>query len=145
MFSLVIDDGVEGRGHRTNLFLEDITHVSCGTASHPIGVVAVFDLCQKTGDAKPGRSGGRAAPKKVAKKPAGKAVTKTTTKVPVKAGTTTKKIIKSKRPEGMPEGCVSMSTKTSKKISGGKTTETVTKEYKMADGSTRTETITKTY
>ena len=51
ILELIIDDNVSDREHRHNFFLEDITHVACGTASHRLGTVAVFDMCHKTGGA----------------------------------------------------------------------------------------------
>ena len=48
VLALVIDDGVDGRGHRKNVFNPDIKHIACGTADHPYGMVVVFDYCGET-------------------------------------------------------------------------------------------------
>jgi hypothetical protein len=122
IISLVIDDGVSSRGHRSNIFNAALTGATCGIEDHTsYGLVAVFDYI---GGGESGSDSGafKAAVAEISEAPAGNSGG-------MGGG--------SWGGDGeMPPGCVGMSQSSSSSTSGGKTTTVTTTEYTMGDGST---------
>jgi uncharacterized protein YkwD len=142
ILSLVIDDGVDSRGHRKNLFSEKITHLGVGTGMH-----TEYDTCSVINYV--GGIGKKSnAPQK------NKSTTSNNTNTNINTNLSQKEnMLKNignkmdnmkisndpfKDDENAPKNAISCSTKIQTKTVGKKVTKTTTKTYKCSDGSTST-------
>ena len=151
IMALLIDDGVKSRGHRKNLFNDEVRYAGFGIGPHKVyGMMVVIDYAF-------GISGKKATiPKKnnkvneIAQKmekvnlngPTKNNVSPT--KNVSKPAANQKKYNMSDDPD-CPEGAVGASIKVSEKTCNGKTTKVTIKTYTLDDGSKQTVELTETY
>jgi hypothetical protein len=139
IISLIVDDGVPSRGHRSNIFNSKAKFVGVGSGDHTeYGTCTVINYIG-------GISGYKNGGKTPAKPSAGNSnVNKPTPAKPTPAMPTPSHFTPSDftpvkfdeiNMDDFPEGTVSISTQTNTTTINGKTTKTVTKTFTMADGS----------